>query len=126
MKSVNPYVAGKPLRNTRTFFGRQNTLNWLHNELKNPGTNALVVFGQRRIGKTSLLLQTQLRLPVEDFLAVYFDLLDTSKLSLNDLLANLADTAAESAGLELPTKFNFNQDGTRVFKKKFLPWLLRS
>ena len=55
-KLINPYVAGAPLLGERGFFGRQDTLDWVTRELRNPTTNALVLFGQRRIGKTTLLL----------------------------------------------------------------------
>jgi hypothetical protein len=69
---VNPYVAGAPLRGEQGFFGRQDTLDWVARELRNPATNALVLFGQRRIGKTTLLLQLQRTLPADAFLARLF------------------------------------------------------
>src|SRR5574341_1529285 len=50
---ANPYIAGAPLRGEKGFFGRQDTLDWVQQELRNPQTNALVLFGQRRIGKTA-------------------------------------------------------------------------
>jgi hypothetical protein len=122
---VNPYIAGNPLglKDKRAFFGRKDILAWVNNELRNAGTNALVLFGQRRIGKTSLLLQLEHNLPSDDFLTVYFDLQDTSTLPLGRLLGDLADTVLERAGLELPDDLNFDNDG-RSFRRKFLPEFL--
>lgn len=51
-RSFNPYIAGSPVIEEDMFFGRtellQQVLNTLHN-------NSLLLFGERRIGKTSLL-----------------------------------------------------------------------
>ena len=124
-KPTNPYIAGNPIKDERGFFGRQDVLTWVSSELHNPGTNALVLFGQRRIGKTSLLLQLRHYLPFDDFLAVYFDLQDTSALSLGRLLANLADRTADQSNLHLPASLEFDNEG-RSFQREFLPWLFEN
>jgi len=89
----NPYIAGTPLKDTNPFFGRQDILNWVASKLRSNSVNALVLFGQRRIGKTSLLFQIQKKLPFTEYLAVYIDLQDTSSMSLKDMLAYFADKA---------------------------------
>jgi tetratricopeptide (TPR) repeat protein len=119
---TNPYVAGAPLRGERGFYGRQDTLKWVIRELRNPATNALVLFGQRRIGKTTLLLQLQQTLPADQFLPVYFDLQDQATRSLSSVLADLADTMAEKAGLAPPDPEAFDERG-RHFSAHFLPEL---
>jgi tetratricopeptide (TPR) repeat protein len=119
---TNPYVAGAPLRGERGFYGRQDTLKWVIRELRNPATNALVLFGQRRIGKTTLLLQLQQTLPADQFLPVYFDLQDQATRSLSSVLADLADTMAEKAGLVPPDPEAFDERG-RHFSAHFLPEL---
>jgi tetratricopeptide (TPR) repeat protein len=119
---TNPYVAGAPLRGERGFYGRQDTLKWVIRELRNPATNALVLFGQRRIGKTTLLLQLQQTLPGDQFLPVYFDLQDQATRSLSSVLADLADTMAEKAGLTPPDPEAFDERG-RHFSAHFLPEL---
>ncbi|MCR4406299.1 MAG: tetratricopeptide repeat protein [Anaerolineae bacterium] len=118
----NPYVAGAPLRGEQGFFGRQDTLDWVARELRNPATNALVLFGQRRIGKTTLLLQLQRTLPADAFLPVYFDLQDQATRSLGAVLADWADTAAEKVDLEPPAPAAFDDEG-RFFRRTFLPRL---
>ena len=65
---VNPYVAGAPMQGEKGCFGRQDTLDWATRGLRNPANNSLVLFGQRRIGKTTLLLQLQRTLPTDVFL----------------------------------------------------------
>lgn len=121
-RPINPYVAGAPLRGERGFFGRQDILAWVERELANPATNSLVLVGQRRIGKTSILLQLQHRLPADRFFPVYFDLQDQAARPLAQVLADLADTAAERAGLPAPPADEFDDQG-RFFRRSFLPQL---
>src|SRR5262245_26277069 len=92
---INPYIAGTPLRRVKGFFGRADALEWVARELSNPDTNALVLYGQRRIGKTSLLMQLQRTLPSERFLPVYFDLQDQARRPLQKVLVDLAETIAQ-------------------------------
>jgi len=122
VQPVNPYIAGAPLRGERGFFGRQDTLDWVARELRNPATNALVLFGQRRIGKTTLLLQLERFLPADGFLPIYFDLQDQATRPLGQVLADLADTVAERADLEPPDPETFDDWG-RFFHHSFLPHL---
>lgn len=122
---INPYVAGTVLRGERGFFGRQDTLRWVAQELQNPASNALVLIGQRRIGKTSLLMQLQRTLPDDRFLPVYFDLQDQSVRPLAQVLADLADTVAERAKLESPDPDTFDDAGHH-FLRAFLPRVHRA
>ena len=101
---VNPYVAGAPRRGGRGFFGRQETLEWIARGLRNPDNNSLVLFGQRRIGKTSLLLQLQRTLPDAAFLPIYFDLQDQAVRSLREVLIDLANVLAQHAGTPHPSR----------------------
>lgn len=117
---VNPYIAGAPLRGERGFFGRHDTLAWVQRELGNPATNALVLFGQRRIGKTSLLLQLQRTLEGPSYLPIYFDLQDQATRPLNQVLYDLTDTIADKLGWDRPISGNFDPRGV-FFRKMVLP-----
>lgn len=119
---INPYVAGAALRGEKGFFGRQDLLGWVARELANPTTHSLLLFGQRRIGKTSVLLQLERTLPTDSFLAAYFDLQDQAARPLAQVLADLADTVAERAGLPPPDPDDFDDRG-RFFYSTFLPRL---
>jgi formylglycine-generating enzyme required for sulfatase activity len=121
-RTINPYIAGIPLREARGFFGRQDILSWVINELGNKDTNALVLCGQRRIGKTSILLQLQRIMPRQAFSPIYFDLQDQATRPLGQVLADLADTVAERTNLELPDRGVFDDRG-RLFCRTFLPQL---
>jgi len=122
---INPYVAGAPLRGERGFFGRQDTLDWVARELRNPMTNVLVLYGQRRIGKTTLLLQLRRTLPAANFLPIYFDLQDMATAALYEVLANLAETAADLVNLEPPRPEDFATQG-HFFRRDFLPRLYQA
>ena len=117
---VNPYVVGAPMQGERGFFGRQDTLDWVVRGLRNPATSSLVLFGQRRVGKTTLLLQLRRTLPADAFLPVYFDLQDQATRPLGQVLADLADTVAEQVGLEPPDPEALDDRGL-FFVRTFLP-----
>ena len=121
---LNPYIAGNPIRQEYGFWGRQDVLNWVASEFSNPSTNALVILGQRRIGKTSLLLQLQNTLPEKKFISAYFDLMNQATRPLGAVLADLADNIAEKANITIPSPSDFDNLG-RYFMKVFLPQLYK-
>src|SRR5215212_710055 len=98
----NPYIAGRALGAERGFFGRRDVLNLVQTVLATPDQNAIVLFGQRRIGKTSILLQLRRRLPSPPFSPVYFDLMDRARKPLGTVLYELAATVASDVGLPPP------------------------
>lgn len=53
----NPYVVGTPVRSSTMFFGRQEDRRWINERLHQPGNELIMLYGPRRIGKTSLLHQ---------------------------------------------------------------------
>jgi hypothetical protein len=53
----NLYVVGNPVRRAEMFFGRQEDLQWIGHQLGHSGNKMILLFGARRIGKTSLLHQ---------------------------------------------------------------------
>jgi tetratricopeptide (TPR) repeat protein len=118
----NPYIAGNALRNQRGFVGRADVLQLVSSLLTSPNQSALVLFGQRRIGKTSILLQLHRRLATPLFLPVYFDLMDRARRSLGLVLYELAATIAAEAQLPGPDRALFDDAGT-YFRRTFLPQL---
>ena len=71
---TSPYIAGPPVKSREMFYGRQPTFNWIQENLS--GTfqdNVLVLYGERRTGKTSVLYQMQHHLP-EVYAFVLIDL----------------------------------------------------
>jgi tetratricopeptide (TPR) repeat protein len=72
----NPYIAGAPISSPEMFFGRDRLVAFILNTIHN---NSLMISGERRIGKTSLLHQVYRRLKELDdpdyaFYPVHIDL----------------------------------------------------
>lgn len=98
----NPYIPGTPLRTQEMFYGRDDLLGNIESMLKMADNNhILILYGQRRTGKTSILYQLKLRLK-DGFLPVIFDFQGIPiNLEKNneDVLQGL-DTDNEDVGLD--------------------------
>lgn len=116
----NPYIAGSPLRESYGFFGRQDILDWVSAELHNAHTNTLVLYGQRRVGKTTILLQLQNYLPKEKFFSIYFDLQDQAKKTLGEVLADLVDELGNRINLPKYNSNDFDNKGD-FFRSVVIP-----
>ncbi len=117
----NPYIAGDPVSGQARFIGRADVLRDVLRALRNPNTNALLLFGQRRIGKTSVLLQLESALSTAgEYTPVYFDLQDKAALPLADVLYQLAQRIASIVGVPLPPSERFDPNGD-FFRDTFLP-----
>ena len=78
-RKFNPYVAGAPVMNDAMFFGRRQLVDRILQTIHN---NSLLLYGERRIGKTSIQHQLKRRLlevddPYFAFYPVYIDLQGT-------------------------------------------------
>ncbi len=95
----NIYIAGNPITRDRedVFVGREDLFARIQEDLTAVQKPTLVLHGQRRTGKTSLLLQLPNRLPA-DYVPVYVDLQKTAPVDgLNRFLYTLADEAVRQA-----------------------------
>jgi len=120
----NPYVIGVPLTDTDGFYGRTDTFRFIRDVLGARKQNVIVLYGQRRIGKTSVLHRAARWLDDEGtFSPVYYDLQGKERLSLGDVLENLAQTLARRLGLPRPDPKQFDGDG-QYFSLTFLPQAL--
>ena len=124
----NPYATGRPLRaGSPVFFGREDVFVFIRENLGGPGSeNILVLVGQRRMGKTSLLQQLPDRLS-EGYVSVY---LDGQALGIEGGMAGLFyDIALEISEalvgrgitLEPPTLEALEGKLGPTFEKQFLP-----
>ncbi|MDH4125665.1 MAG: ATP-binding protein [Gammaproteobacteria bacterium] len=78
-RRFNPYVAGAPILEEDMFFGRAALIDRILQTIHN---NSLLIYGERRIGKTSIQHQVKKRLgelddPVYEFHPVFIDLQGT-------------------------------------------------
>jgi tetratricopeptide (TPR) repeat protein len=117
----NPYIAGNPVRGQINFVGRQDILRDVQRVLRDPDANAIVLYGQRRIGKTSILFQLEQQLAESGaYLPVYFDLHDKTDLSLAEILYRLATQIARYVDVSGLDRAQFDDEGS-FFRSDFLP-----
>ncbi|MBN2393169.1 MAG: tetratricopeptide repeat protein [Anaerolineae bacterium] len=118
-RAINPYIAGNPVGDSPAFIGRTDVLREVTRVLRQPQSNAIVLYGQRRIGKTSILQYLETHLPDEGpYRAVYFDLQDKAEWTLERVLHVLAQTIAQALGQPEP---DLGQDGATAFRTTWLP-----
>ena len=123
----NPYVVGTPLQTgSSLFFGRADVFNFIQENLAAAHQNNLVLIGQRRTGKTSLLKQLPAQLG-DSYMPIY---LDGQSLALDPGLPNFFYSLAteiafalEDRGLPVPAPelASFADSPTHTFERKFLP-----
>jgi tetratricopeptide (TPR) repeat protein len=118
----NPYIAGRALGQRHDLVGREDVFRLVETELSSPNQNAVVLFGQRRIGKTSILRRLQLRLPSPPFVPIYFDLMDQARKPLGQVLFAIASTVAAEVGMHITEAPDFDNEGI-YFRQTFLPAL---
>lgn len=119
---ATPYITGPPVGGESGFFGRNDIIQDVERVLRYPTHNSVILYGQRRTGKTSLLLQLERRLPSPPFFTIYVDLLDKTMLSVSTVLHQMAAAAAEKAGMPPPVPTTF-EDNPAAFHEGFLPAL---
>ncbi|WP_131796146.1 tetratricopeptide repeat protein, partial [Candidatus Protofrankia datiscae] len=63
---ANPYSAGAPVKNPDMLFGRDSLITELAEAIQHTGTKSIVIYGQKRTGKTSISnhLEQRLALPI--------------------------------------------------------------
>jgi tetratricopeptide (TPR) repeat protein len=119
---INPYVAGNPVGGSPAFIGRADVLREVLRILRRPQDNAIVLYGQRRIGKTSILQHLTTQLPKEgNYCAIYFDLQDKAAWPLGRVLSELARTIADK--LNQPTP-DLGAEPETAFRQTWLPDVL--
>ncbi|MBM3126930.1 MAG: hypothetical protein FJZ87_17985, partial [Chloroflexi bacterium] len=125
---VNPYIAGAPVVEARMFFGREDIFQWIENSIAGRyADHILVVHGQRRVGKTSVLKQLGNRLP-KRYIPVFFDLQGRTHTTLDHFLWWLARETVRvlkqerSIEVRAPEKDDFAKD-PEYFENAFLPGL---
>ncbi len=120
---ISPYVMGPPVKTPRMFFGRQDVFDWIRENIS--GTyqeNFLVLHGERRMGKTSILYQLLNHPPTAQHICVFFSLELATTRSLGDLLYDMGieiygELAKLSLGLAEPVEEEFLSNAQRSFRR---------
>ena len=122
----NTYIAGPPLRTREMFYGRQDIFSYIDEHLPaGKQQNLIVLFGERRTGKTSILYQLKSRLS-DPFLPVLIDLQGAAGKDEERfwyyLATSIYDAFIENAlSLKKPELANFQKsDPSIYFRSEFL------
>ncbi len=128
----NPYVAGTPLEaGSPLFFGREDLFNFIGENLNAAHRNNLVLIGQRRTGKSSLLKQLPLRLG-ESYLPIYLDgqsiALDPGLPAFFSNLAMEISYALKERGIviDAPDFHKFSERPAYIFEHDYLRRVLNA
>jgi len=112
----NPYITGYPVGDTPAFVGRDDVVREVRQVLRQPYNNAIVLYGQRRIGKTSVLHELKAKLPQENaYHVVLFDLLDKSNWPLEKVLQELAKKISD---VLQPEKLELGDEPETTFRTR--------
>lgn len=122
----NPYVVGTPLQTgSPLFFGREDIFSFIEANLSTKHRNNLVLIGQRRMGKSSLLKQFPVRLG-DEYVPILLDgqsiALDPGLPAFFYSLATEITFALEDRGLttEVPDLHSFLATPAHAFEHDFL------
>ena len=119
----NPYIIGRPITEPELFFGREDLFNFIDDNLRKKA-KVILVHGQRRIGKSSVLNQIPNFIKRDEFSFVPFDLQDKSQLPISALLHSLATKIIDYLELStydetLPSVTELGKD-QNIFSHSFL------
>jgi AAA ATPase domain len=101
----NPYIIGRPVSEAERFFDRENLFRFLSDSLAQRA-QVILLHGQRRIGKSSVLAQIPNQLAEEPYQFVVLSLEGKSQKPLAKLLHDLARDISEDLNLPvaMPTE----------------------
>jgi ABC-type branched-subunit amino acid transport system substrate-binding protein len=85
----NPYIIGRPIHEPEKFFGRESLFRFIEDNLLQ-NVKIILLHGQRRIGKSSVLQQISNFVQLDGFIFIKFDLQDKAESSLSNILHDLA------------------------------------
>lgn len=118
----NPYSTGTPMHDQRMFYGRDRDIAYLQDNLTQAAAQTVIVlYGQRRSGKTTLLLQWINTSEFQEHIPVLIDMQRESyNLSLSKYLYNIAFYIASAMkkkgkSISLPEQRDFAGDPTFAF-----------
>ncbi len=120
-----PYVTGTPLRSGEMFVGRQDVFEFVREHLVGAyQNNVIVLHGQRRTGKTSILYRLQ-DLLADTHVAVLVDMQGKAARGTADFLYALSDDIAyalenHNIPVSLPKRSEYERAPEFTFRSRFL------
>ncbi|MGR3317994.1 MAG: hypothetical protein ACUZ8O_05890 [Candidatus Anammoxibacter sp.] len=123
---LNPFIVGMPVWGD-DFFGREDIVNSVTRFISSSNQYNYLIYGQRRIGKTSLLRKLEKEIcPAKDVLAVYFNLQDKANAPLHILLHELAKhiVAVLDVNIDLPHEIFVKESASDYMQNVFFAELI--
>lgn len=113
----NPYIYGNPIKEEAAFFGRQEDLDQIIQAVTKPAKEDILIVGERRTGKTSLLYRLQERLD-RPFIPVYIvlNISEDQKITTESVLRLILEEIEQS--LIIQNFLDVDEWETRSFKSK--------
>ncbi len=126
---INPYIAGSPVKDAAMFFGREDVYAWLRQHLHGAyQDNIIVLYGERRSGKTSILYQMRTGLGDDRYIPVLLDLQGMGLEGMDGFLWEVARKIVlavrsfdQFEQLERPKRQDFELSPRHQFEEIFLP-----
>ncbi len=102
---LNPFVVGGAIADSsgQGFFGREKIFDFVRSALNSVHRPPILLIGQRRIGKSSVLRQLPAHLPKE-YCCVYFDLQGKETMPLDSVLFGLGRAIADRLKMKRPER----------------------
>ena len=123
---VNPYIAGSPVTGTEMFYGREDVFSFIQRNLIGRHRDTpIVLYGQRRTGKTSVLYQLHRHLD-PGYRCIFIDLHGLNLQGMGNLLLGIASSINRGLRrdhhltVELPDRGAFLADPRSAFETMFL------
>jgi len=117
----NPFIVGNPIRTKEMFFGRQDDFEFIRTKLQNSDTGlAIVLCGERRSGKTSILFQILNGALGENFVSVLVDMQLLPARDENDFYQRISHRIARTLPSLEPTLSQLDWQNTapsRLFEQ---------
>ena len=122
----NPYTIGTPISNPERFFGREDLFGNINDCLQN-NVQLILLYGQRRIGKSSVIAQIPKKLGTDEFVFISFDFQGTVNSSHQEIIHSIAIGIIEKletleTNEEILTHLAENiLTNIEIFSREFLP-----
>ncbi|MBX9254573.1 tetratricopeptide repeat protein [Desmonostoc muscorum CCALA 125] len=121
---INPYIVGNPIVDKDKFFGRETLLRTIEDSLQQKA-KFILLHGQRRIGKSSLLKNIPLFISQDEFVFVPCDLQHHSDSTLGQILYAIANSIVETLKIDTAILNALNtqdlNNNPRILTWRFLP-----
>lgn len=123
---INPYIAGSPVTGTEMFYGRQDVFAFVkRNLIGRHRDTPVVLYGQRRTGKTSVLYQLHRHLE-DTYRCIFIDLHGLNLSSTGSFLFGVANAIGRTLRrdyqlrVDPPLRAEFLADPASAFEGMFL------